>query len=136
MQLSDSMEEIKGIGDKTAALYRKLNINTIEDLLEHYPRYYLRYEEPVDIEAVPIGERVAIRATVNSYVELSRKRTLTVASFMAKDYTGSVKMTWFNAPFIKKVFHIGQTYIFVGTVSIKNYQKVMEHPEYYTEAKY
>lgn len=136
MQLSDSMEEIKGIGDKTAALYRKLNINTIEDLLEHYPRYYLRYEEPVDIEAVPIGERVAIRATVNSYVELSRKRTLTVASFMAKDYTGSIKMTWFNAPFIKKVFHIGQTYIFVGTVSIKNYQKVMEHPEYYTEARY
>ncbi len=136
MQLSDSIEEIKGIGEKTAALYHKLKVNTIENLLEYYPRYYLSYEEPVDIEAVPIGERVAIRATVNSYVELVRKRTLTVASFLAKDYTGSIKMTWFNSPFIKKVFHIGQTYIFVGTVSIKNHQKVMEHPEYYTEAKY
>lgn len=136
MQLTDSIDNIKGIGEKTTALYRKLKINTIENLLEHYPRYYLTYEEPVDIAEVPVGERVAIRATVNSYVEIKKLRTLNVASFLAKDYTGSVKMLWFNSPYIKKVFHIGQTYIFVGTVTIRNYQKVMEHPEYYTEAKY
>ncbi|MBQ8147787.1 MAG: ATP-dependent DNA helicase RecG [Lachnospiraceae bacterium] len=136
MKLTDSMNEIKGIGEKTTALYRKLKINTIENLLEHYPRYYLTYEEPVDIADVPIGQRVAIRATVNSYVEMKKMRTLTVVTFTAKDYTGSIKMVWFNAPFIKKVFHVGQTYIFVGTVSIRNYQKVMEHPEYYSEAKY
>lgn len=136
MQLSDQIGEIKGIGEKTASLYHKLKIDTIEELLEHYPRYYLSYGEPVDIEQAPIGERVAIRATVNSYVEVTRKRTLTVASFLAKDYTGTVKMTWFNSPYIKKTFHIGQTYIFVGTITLKNYQRVMEHPEYYTEAKY
>lgn len=136
MKLTDSISEIKGIGEKTTTLYRKLKINTIENLLEHYPRYYLTYEEPVDIAEVPIGQRVAIRATVNSYVEMKKMRTLTVSTFTAKDYTGSIKMVWFNSPFIKKVFHVGQTFIFVGTVTIRNYQKVMEHPEYYTEAKY
>ena len=136
MQLTDSINQIKGIGEKTTALYRKLKIYTIENLLEHYPRYYLTYGEPVTIADVPIGERVAIRATVNSYVEIKKMRTLNVVTFMAKDYTGSIKMLWFNSPFIKKVFHIGQTYIFVGTVTVRNYQKVMEHPEYYTEANY
>ncbi len=136
MRLTDSIDELKGIGDKTKALYRKLKINTIEDLLEHYPRTYLKYDEPVDIAEAPVGERVAIRATVNSYVELKKMRTLTVASFQAKDYTGSLKLVWFNAPFIKKVFHIGQTFVFVGTITIRNYQKVMEHPEYYSEAQY
>lgn len=136
MKLTDSISEIKGIGEKTTTLYRKLKINTIENLLEHYPRYYLTYEEPVDIAEVPIGQRVSIRATVNSYVEMKKMRTLTVSTFTAKDYTGSIKMVWFNSPFIKKVFHVGQTFIFVGTVTIRNYQKVMEHPEYYTEAKY
>lgn len=136
MLLSDGMDTVKGVGEKTASLYHKLNIDTIEDLLEHYPRYYLRYEHPVDIEAVRIGERTAIRATVNSYVEVVKKRTLTVSSFIAKDYTGQVKMTWFNSPYIKKTFHVGQTYIFVGKITIRNYQKVMEHPECYTEAKY
>ena len=136
MQLTDPIDELKGIGDKTKTLYRKLKINTIEDLLEHYPRTYLKYDEPVEIAEAPIGERVAIRATVNSYVELKKMRTLTVVSFQAKDYTGSLKLVWFNAPFIKKVFHVGQTFIFVGTVTIRNYQKVMEHPEYYSEAQY
>lgn len=136
MQLTDSIDKIKGIGEKTTALYRKLKINTIENLLEHYPRYYLTYEEPVPIAEVPIGERVAVRATVNSYVEIKKLRTLNIATFTAKDYTGSMKMLWFNSPYIKKVFHIGQTYVFVGTVTIRNYQKVMEHPEYYMEAKY
>ena len=136
MQLTDPIDELKGIGDKTKTLYRKLKINTIEDLLEHYPRTYLKYDEPVKIAEAPIGERVAIRATVNSYVELKKMRTLTVVSFQAKDYTGSLKLVWFNAPFIKKVFHVGQTFIFVGTVTIRNYQKVMEHPEYYSEAQY
>lgn len=136
MQLTDSIDNIKGIGEKTTALYRKLKINTIENLLEHYPRYYLTYEEPVDIAEAPVGERVAVRATVNSYVEVKKLRTLNVTTFMTKDYTGSLKMLWFNSPYIKKVFHVGQTYIFVGTITIRNYQKVMEHPEYYTEAKY
>ena len=132
----EALKGLKGIGDKTKTLYRKLKINTIEDLLEHYPRTYLKYDEPVEIADVPIGERVAIRATVNSYVELKKMRTLTVVSFQAKDYTGSLKLVWFNAPFIKQVFHIGQTFIFVGTVAVRNYQKVMEHPEYYSEAQY
>lgn len=136
MRLTDPIDELKGIGDKTKTLYRKLKINTIEDLLEYYPRTYLKYDEPVEIADVPIGERVAIRATVNSYVELKKMRTLTVVSFQAKDYTGSLKLVWFNAPFIKQVFHIGQTFIFVGTVAVRNYQKVMEHPEYYSEAQY
>lgn len=136
MKLTDPIDMVKGVGEKTASLYHKLNIDTVEDILEHYPRYYLRYDQPIDIEAVKPGERVAIRATVNSYVEVTRKRTLTISSFVVKDYTGQVKISWFNSPYIKKTFHIGQTYIFVGKVIIRNYQRVMEHPEYYTEAKY
>ncbi len=136
MELSDSIETIKGVGERTAALYHKLNIYTIENLLEHYPRSYLTYGEPVDIADAPIGERVAIRATVASYVEIKQMRTLSVATFLAKDLTGQVKMIWYRSPYIKKVFHVGQTYIFVGRIAVKNYQKVMEHPEYYTEAIY
>lgn len=136
MQLTDSIDELKGIGEKTKNLYRKLKITTIEDLLEHYPRTYLKYQEPIEIAEAPVGERVAIRATVNSYVELRKLRTMTVAAFQAKDYSGSLKLVWFNAPFIKQIFHIGQTFIFVGTVTVRNCQRVMEHPEYYSEAQY
>ena len=49
MNQSTSIIEIKGIGEKTAALFQKLNIETVGDLLLHYPRTYVQF--PVAKEA-------------------------------------------------------------------------------------
>ena len=43
---------LKGIGEKTAKLFSKLGVETVEELLHDYPRAYDAYEEPV-----PIGKR-------------------------------------------------------------------------------
>lgn len=136
MNISDSVATIKGVGPKTVALLGKLNIYTIKDLLLFYPRTYLRYDEPVPVREAQVGERVVIRANIQSYVDIKRVRSIKIVSCMAKDMSGSVKLTWFNSPFLKQVFHIGQTYIFVGVLSVRNHQLVMEHPEYYTETQY
>ena len=51
MNLTEPITTIRGIGDKTAAFYHKLNIFSVYDLLTHYPR---EYEEWQDI--TPINE--------------------------------------------------------------------------------
>ncbi|MCM1157688.1 MAG: ATP-dependent DNA helicase RecG [Bacteroidales bacterium] len=136
MQLTKPVDCLKGIGPKTAALFEKLNVFTIEDLLKLYPRNYLSYEEPVDIREAEIGRRVTVRASIQSYVDVKKVRSLTLVTCTVKDGTGSIKLTWYNCPFLKQVFHIGQTFVFVGTLLIKNHQPVMEHPEYYTMQQY
>lgn len=40
---------LKGIGEKTAKLFERLGIHTIDELLDYYPRAYDSYEEPVAI---------------------------------------------------------------------------------------
>ena len=40
---------LKGIGEKTAKLFSKLGVETVEELLHDYPRAYDAYEEPVPI---------------------------------------------------------------------------------------
>ena len=40
MQISDCIDSVKGIGDKTRALFEKLNVNTVGQLLTYYPRDY------------------------------------------------------------------------------------------------
>ena len=40
MQLNDPITALKGIGEKTASLYHKLNIYSVDDLIKHYPRDY------------------------------------------------------------------------------------------------
>ncbi len=136
MNITDSIGSMKGVGPKTAALFAKLNIYTVEDLIRFYPRTYLSYKEPVDVREAEVGERVAVRASIQSYVDIKKIRNLRLVTCMAKDASGSVKLLWYNCPFLKQVFHIGQTFIFVGDLSIRNHQFVMEHPEYYTEQQY
>lgn len=136
MNITDPIGSMKGVGPKTAALFAKLNIYTVEDLIRFYPRTYLSYKEPVDVREAEAGERVAIRASIQSYVDIKKIRNLRLVTCMAKDASGSVKLLWYNCPFLKQVFHIGQTFIFVGDLSIRNHQFVMEHPEYYTEQQY
>lgn len=136
MNITDPIGSMKGVGPKTAALFAKLNIYTAEDLIRFYPRTYLSYKEPVYVRKAEVGERVAIRASIQSYVDIKKIRNLRLVTCMAKDASGSVKLLWYNCPFLKQVFHIGQTFIFVGDLSIRNHQFVMEHPEYYTEQQY
>lgn len=136
MNIKDNVVSLKGVGPKTSGLFAKLNINTIDELLRFYPRNYLTYEKTCDIENAPVGERVAIKATINTYVDIKKIRKLTLVTCMVKDGTGQVKLVWYNSPFLKQVFHIGQTYIFVGNLSVRNNQFTMEHPEYYTVEQY
>ena len=136
MHIKEPIDSLKGIGPKTALLFGKLKVYTIEDLLKLYPRNYLSYEEPVDVREAEIGKRVTIKASIQSYVDIKKVRSLTLVTCTVKDGTGSVKLVWYNSPFLKQVFHIGQTFIFVGTIVIRNHQLVMEHPEYYTVKQY
>lgn len=136
MELRDSVTTIKGIGEKTAASFSRLGVRTVADLLNYYPRTYISYEDPVDIQNVNFGSRQAVCASINSRVEVRKVRGLTIVTVYAKDFTGTIKLTWFNCPFLRNFFRIGQTFVFVGEVSYKNGMITMTQPEYFAEEKY
>ena len=131
MRKEDSIKTIKGIGEKTAESFARLGIFTIDDLLHTYPRNYLSYEEPVYIRDAAVGERHAIRAMITSYVTVKQVRSLKLTILTVSDGDMTMHMTWFNQPFLRNVFHKGDSYIFVGTVKVKNGMRVMEQAEYY-----
>lgn len=136
MLLSDGIASIKGIGEKTAAAFARLGVYTINDLIHTYPRNYLTYGEPVGIGDAAIGERHAVCAIITSYVAVRQVRSLKLTTMTVKDSSGTLRLTWYNSPFLKSVFHKGDTYIFVGTIKVKNNMRVMEMPEYYKPAVY
>lgn len=40
---------VKGIGEKTAKLFQKIGVETVEELLHYYPRAYDEFKEPQPI---------------------------------------------------------------------------------------
>ncbi len=136
MNLKSSIDSIKGVGEKTAKLYHKLHIETIEDLIKYYPRDYLSYEEPIYLDKASVGVRTALYLEISSYVNTEKRGRYIITSINASDQTGSIKIVWFNSPYLRNVLKKGERYVFVGTIKKKNGQKVMEMPEYYPRDKY
>ena len=104
MKLEDSIINIKGIGEKTAKSFNSLGIETVKDLILYYPRSYKTYTEPVSVSDTAEGDRVAVLCRIVTYVEVKKGRRYTITSLSAADSTGSVRMVWFNMPFLRNMF--------------------------------
>ena len=63
MERQTTIRELKGIGDKTAALFARLNIYTIDDLLLHYPVGYDRFFTGSGCESAGGGTGVCLPGT-------------------------------------------------------------------------
>lgn len=136
MNKNDNISCLKGVGEKTVKLFQKINISTIGDLCDLLPRGYLSYNDTTDISKVEPGERVSIYGSVNSYVDVINIKSFKLTTMTIKDSTGNMKVCWYNMPYLKKAFHIGQDFVFVGTVNKKGSNMVLEQPEYYTVEQY
>lgn len=108
------------MGAKRAALYAKLGIYTVGDLLEHYPRRYLDLTGSMSIAEASADAPCAVRATVTakSPVKLVR-RGLTVAKVRATDMQQDLLITFFNAKYTVDSLEVGREYIFFGNFTRK-----------------
>ena len=125
--------ELKGIGEKSATAFGRLGIRDVDSLITMYPKYYLTYEDPKDVNEIEIGQRVSIFVRINSEVHIQYARRMKIVTCTAKDHTGTIMLVWYNMPYLKKQLHQGRDYIFTGTPIYKNGRITMEHPEIFTK---
>lgn len=137
MNLQSDITTLKGVGEKSAALFHKLHIEQLKDLLYYFPRDYETFGKPVTISEVKVGEVCTIRAYVTAAPKVKPVRNLKIVSTMVKDATGALQVTFFNMPYIANTLKSGQCYLFRGIVREKsNHGLVMEQPRMYKEEEY
>lgn len=136
MNKNTSILELKGIGEKTQKLFAKLDIRTVGDLLAHSPRDYEIFEEPVKIAQAASGSVCAVYAAVIGIPNERKVRKLHILNVNISDGTGSMQLTFFNMPFLKKVLKQGGYYLFRGTVQTRGITKLMEQPKLFSLEEY
>lgn len=136
VNLSDNITALKGIGDKTAALFRRLGVENLEELLRFYPRDYDRVEEVSKISELREGSRVVVRGTISSSVSERKAGRLTISFSQAADESGKMQLSFFNMPYIKKVLKKGALYYLRGKVHQRGNGYVMEQPVLLSAAEY
>ena len=127
---ASDLKYIKGIGEKRAETYAKLDIHTPMDLINHLPRKYIDFTSPYTVENAPIGESVPIIATVSSKSGEQRiRKNFSVFKVTAVSVTQKLHITFFNTAYTVKNLKVGEDYIFYGKVEDSFLDKQMSSPE-------
>ena len=74
MNESESIRKLRGIGEKTEALFHKIGVYTIGDLLRYYPRDYDVFREVQAVGEIKDQEKAAIMGTITGSVEVKKVR--------------------------------------------------------------
>ena len=130
MYLNDPITALKGVGDKTAALYHKLDIFTVDDLIRHYPRDYEEWRDIVKIGELRANQVHAVHAMVISAPQTVHiRKNMTITTLRVRDDSGACDITYFNMPYIKNNILPGKKYIFRGRVMLKNNRMTIDQPK-------
>ena len=133
--LSDfEIQYIKGVGPKRVKLLNRIGIKTVKDALYYLP---YRYEDRSNVRKISdlrYGNVETISGKVIS-AEVIRLpgRNLKIFELTVNDGSGLLKGKWFNQPFMKKNFKIGQEVLLCGPVKSNPYWGIgfeMDNPEY------
>ena len=129
MDLNNDVKYIKGVGPNRVVLLNKLGIYTLKDLITYYPRDYEDRSKPKLINEVLDGEEVLIKGfVISKMLELKIRKNLTIYKLIIRDETGPCTITWYNQPYLKKIFIVGNEYSFYGKISKKGNRVEMNSP--------
>lgn len=128
--LSHEIEFLKGVGPTRGdALRSELGINTIHDLLLHFPFRYIDKTEISQIALLPHSEdHVQIRGQLLDLKEsFGKKKRL---EGWLSDGSGRIKLVWFQKiKFIKEAIIPGRDYLVYGKLNHFKGQTSIVHPE-------
>ena len=130
VDLDKDVKYVKTVGPNRVQLLNKLNIYTLKDLIEYYPRDYEDRSKPKNLYECTDGEEVLIEAMAAGRITEMHKGRMTISRLIVKDQTGTCYITWFNQGYLRDKFQPGRMYRFFGKISNKNGRLEMNSPVY------
>lgn len=129
--LTANLTVLNGIGPKTAQTLDQLGLRTLEDLLYYFPRRYDDYSQMKPINRLAYGDEVSVLANVKSVNTRNLhggKRTMTEA--IVEDGTGTLRITWFNQPWLEKSLQPNTQLVLSGKIEMYLGRLCMNNPDW------
>jgi ATP-dependent DNA helicase RecG len=130
MNAEDPVSVLPLVGPSYTQKLKKLNIETIEDLLLHVPNRYLDFRKTKKIASLTEGDIVTTKGTIKSIINQFTKGGKKIQIAQLTDDTGSITVVWFNQPFLIRTIHPGTKMSLAGEVGWFGRQKALVSPEY------
>ena len=129
-ELQSSIQFIKGVGPARYEQLKRLEIETVFDLLWHMPRGYVDREAVTPISDLRAGDHTSIKAKVMGTNIVRTRRGMSLFKALLQDDSGLVTAVWFNQPFLKSSLKKGMNIYVSGKVSFMGNQLEISVAEY------
>lgn len=127
MKLTTPLEQIKGVGPKTAQALAAAGLKTISDALDFLPRAYDDYSTAVNITDLQPG-KVTVKARCESVSTRIVRRGLRITTAVLADKSGKVKAVWFNQPYRETQLKSDAEFIFSGQFGMQYNRYQINNP--------
>ena len=135
MELTTPLEDCSWVPRPRLTPLRRLGINTVEDLLTHYPRRHEDRREfigfPRDESNVPVcicGE--VIKTSLRRFGGWKKIFEATLQEPDAGALSRPITLRWFNLHYVQKMIATGQQLVVFGKPRLRGQRLCMEHPEF------
>lgn len=138
VKLTTSLDVLKGVGSQFSTKLKRLGIETISDLLYHFPTRYEDYSQVRPIEDLVPGENVTVSGTVHDISgRRAWRRRMFIVEALITDDTGSIRAVWFNQPYIRNILGVGRRVNLAGKVAqAKDGEIYLSNPTYEVVREY
>jgi ATP-dependent DNA helicase RecG len=116
LEISDSIQWVKGVGPKKAELLSQLSVFTIRDFLYLSPRRYLDRSEIKPIKDIRVNDEVTVEGKVISVNSRKSKKGKLLCDVTIYDGTGMIVGRWFNQSWVRDKFQKDDRIFFSGKV--------------------
>jgi ATP-dependent DNA helicase RecG len=131
LDLKAPTTRLPGIGKSAATKFEKLGVATAADAVSLYPR---RFNDFTDVRRIaelrPSSAPQTVVAQVFSVREMRFGRRVRGSEALLQDSSGTLRVTWFNMPYIARQIAEGQTLVLSGKVRSWRGRLQMENPEW------
>jgi ATP-dependent DNA helicase RecG len=128
-------EPLRKVVGTTAGALATMGLETVGDLLRHYPRRYAERGELSDLASLRDGEHVTVLARIASVTTRGmRNRRGKITEVAVTDGHGQLTLTFFNQAWREKDLKPGRQGLFAGKVSTyrtaRTAKRQLTHPDY------
>ncbi|HLV00221.1 MAG TPA: ATP-dependent DNA helicase RecG, partial [Acidobacteriota bacterium] len=127
------IQYVKGVGPRVAKMLETAGIKTVEDFLRYSPFRYENRSNLVRIRDLVAGQEAVVHGKILfSQLSVSSRKRVRIFRVMVSDGSGSIPVTFFNQPYLQKVFEEGKEVVLFGTARFDSYQGAVgfQNPEY------
>ncbi len=111
---SISVDRLRKVGNARPAALADMEIHSVLDLLQHYPRRYIDRTKQARIAELAEGEDVFVEGRVERSSSRRTRQRRTLVEVVIGDGTGRLKLTFFNQPWQHKSLQPGRQIVVHG----------------------